>query len=259
MEKRMTNAGLVILAVITTVLVVSALNPGGSTPGPAVAEPTVSTAVTSPPAKPASFAGARTAMARPVTISVLGDSTGNDVNEWVALWGQQLGKSRAVTIHRWDDKAGDWMDAKLLYGTSGDAVTIWNFSAPGRTAKYAVERIRQAAPVKPDLVIYNFGHNGAPEAAVPELANLSEVLKNKWQNLEQVVTIQNPETGARAEMQKGVRERIRRWANVAGVPTIDVAASFEAGDRPNELMRDDVHPNDAGSGVWARTVTAALS
>lgn len=47
--------------------------------------------------------GIRAAIAsdKPMTISVLGDSTGNDAGEWVDLWSQHLAEDATVTLRTW--------------------------------------------------------------------------------------------------------------------------------------------------------------
>jgi hypothetical protein len=94
-----------------------------------------------------------------VTLSVLGDPTGNDGNEWVAIWAQAMAKSRIVTIHLWDDKAQQWMPKTAQHGSSGARTDIWKFSSSGRSASYPSELMDAAQPLEPDFVIYNFRHN----------------------------------------------------------------------------------------------------
>lgn len=81
----------------------------------------------------------------------------------------------------------------------------------------------------------------------------------RWSNaVPAIVTLQNPKTGRGRVAQEAVRSVERTWAAEAESPVIDVASSFEQARYPAALMYDDVHPNAAGSSVWAQTVTSLL-
>jgi len=50
------------------------------------------------------------------------------------------------------------------------------------------------------------------------------------------------------------------WAKRSGRPTIDVTSAFRAGPVGlPALLMDDLHPNAAGSRVWAAAVADAMS
>ena len=73
-----------------------------------------------------------------LVISVLGDSTGNDTDEWVAGWAGHLAeKDASVTLHRWDAASHSYTSEPLLYGDGDREITIWNGALPGGSAEAA--------------------------------------------------------------------------------------------------------------------------
>lgn len=194
-----------------------------------------------------------------LTVSVLGDSTGNDSNEWAALWAQRLGEDHQVTMLRWNDKNERWDRPQLTYGESGSTVRIWNFSAPGRTPEYASKRVQRAVPERPDLILFNYGHNNASGEVQQQYDTLLTLVRSRWASrAAEVVILQNPELGARATSQTAVRDGIKSFAAGAGVPVIDVSARFAAASDVASLMADEVHPNEKGSMLWAQTISSSL-
>lgn len=195
----------------------------------------------------------------PAAVSVLGDSTGDGNNEWVALWAQDLAKTHSVTYHGWDDKHLAWMEP-ITYSTGRAAVVIWNMSASGRTAAYPATLLEKGQPSRPDLVIYSFGHNNAPTTIGPEMKTTMSAVTKKWDDvIPTVVILQNPSLGQRGIRQAKTVELLRSTvAPGLGVPTIDVYAAFEQAGALQQYLVDGLHPNNKGSRLWADTVTAAL-
>lgn len=210
----------------------------------------------------ASHGEARAVLGRaaPITVSVLGDSTGNEDGEWVDLWARRLGQSRTVVLHQWDDGRGGWLPTVRVYGSGGPQVTIWNGSKSGAQAGYALDRLGLIQPVRPDLVVYSFGHNHWPGNVVGPLRSLTSAVDRRWPvPPAALVVLQNPELGERAPTHARVEDEVSRWAGEAGLPTVDVFAAFRS--RPDEarLLKDFHHPSAAGSAVWAQVVEEALS
>lgn len=200
--------------------------------------------------------------AEPLTISVLGDSTGNASGEWVDLWAQSLTKYGTVTLHLWDAKADDWNQKVLTYPGPARPITIWNGSKSGSTHLYALQFIDKIQPEKPAFQILNYGHNNLSLRADGGSADLMRGLAAKWaSDVPTVVTLQNPAVGARASQSAASVFHLRDWAARKGHPVIDVENAFNnAGNLPSLILEDGlgVHPNPAGSRIWADTVTATL-
>ena len=191
-----------------------------------------------------------------VTISVLGDSTGNDATDWVILWAQHLAEDCKVVVHRWNATKQQYEKDPLLYGTGAKTVTISNASQPGADADFAVGIVPTVQPKQPDLVIYNFGHNNTSLNVGPQLSATQNAVASQWGQIPSVVMVQNPGQHAHGLVQKETLIAVARWADANGEPPVVVRSAFEA-DLPR-LMLDDVHPNQAGMKVWARVVEAAI-
>ena len=196
----------------------------------------------------------------PLTISVLGDSTGNDPNEWVAVWAEHLGETHRVTMHRWQGERGGYNEARTLtYGTGGSSVAIWNMSEPGATASYPADKLPAGQPEKPDLVILSFGHNNDKTSVGSQLGQVRRSLNQQWHaDVPTLVVLQNPGVNEHGARQRETLVAVARWAEKVSLPTIDVASAFDNAENRPSLMYDDIHPNRKGSRLWAKVVGKAL-
>ena len=226
-----------VLALLTAVVVVAAL--------------TLSTS--SRPIPAASLTKARSALDGSATVSIIGDSTGNDSDEWVALWAAELGLSRRVVLHQWLD--GRFRVPAQSFGKNGSNLTMWNASKPGGAAAWAADQLDIVQPERPSLVIFNVGHNNTSANVAGQLSEMKARVSARWGSVPQVVILQNPSTGALKDKQAETLLAVARWAASKEVPTIDVTAAFI---QPERLLRDDVHPNPEGSRIWAAVVARAL-
>jgi len=196
----------------------------------------------------------------PVTISVLGDSTGNDAGEWVDLWARHLGGSHIVVLHQWDSVRGAWTPQPITYGNAGPRLTIWNGSQPGANARYPVDKLSRLQPERPDLVIYSFAHNDTAETVVGGLVSTIDAVDKRWtSSILRVVILQNPGLHQHGRIQGSTLAALTRWADDSHQPTIDVTSAFRNSRDLPALMQNDAHPNAAGSQLWEATVAAALS
>lgn len=198
-----------------------------------------------------------------LTISVLGDSTGNSTGEWVDLWGKHLSETATVTIHLWDQDKEQWRGQPTVYpGATGRTIEIWNGSQPGSSADYPATRLTVMQPNKPDFVILSFGHNGQAKGVASQFQTTQDAVAAKWGGkLPIVAVIQNAAGQPRAAQTDANQVVVREWASVNGIPTIDVRAAFDKLPDLQANLVDDglgVHPNPAGQQVWADTVIAAL-
>jgi lysophospholipase L1-like esterase len=258
------NAGLVVLAVVVAVLVTFAFRTAAATPvvypGGAYTPVPVSPTRTVEKAPKTTLAQAKAIIRsdRDITVQVLGDSTGNDPSEWVDLWAKHLGDSRRVTLHMWATKTQDWDPDTITYGSSGPRVTIWNGSFPGARATYPLDRLGTITPKKPDLIVYNYGHNATADTIVGEMAYTIDAVNNRWPGTPRVAIMQNPGTGSRKAVEDPTRAAVRGWAKGIGLSLVDVEAVFKDQAELAPFMKDDVHPNLAGEKLWANEIARVL-
>ena len=252
--------GVVVLAVVAISLAAVALT----------STPTVNTSAqapeplpgTEPELEPAPLAPVRAlfGQSRPLTVSVLGDSTSDDDDGWVAMWAQELADTHTVTLHMWDAEDVGY-DLPVTYGDAGPEVEIWNFSVPGALPDDPARRLGAAQPEQPDLVVYNFGHTSTPGDVGHELDTTVRAVKQRWDGPSQsLLILQNPARHeSRIEQSETVFYLRTFWARDAGVPTVNVFAAFRYAPGPvRNLLENDEQPNARGSGLWSSVVTAAL-
>jgi lysophospholipase L1-like esterase len=257
------SVGLRVLAAVTLGLPVFAISTANSTPPNSSAVLPTFTAKPAPTMAATTLDAARAVLAtgKAVTISVLGDSTGNDEGEWVQLWAKHLGGTRAVTLYQWNSVRNDWIPQTDDYGSGANGVTIWNMSQPGATPDYATGRMKEAQPIRPDLVILNYGHNGSTARQWDWLDALTAASQGLWPGkVPTVVVLQNPETTTRAATAAASMAQVGDWAKAHQAPSVNVGAAFVASGNVSSLLiePEGVHPNADGSALWEKTVAAAL-
>lgn len=194
------------------------------------------------------------------TISVLGDSTSEVADGWVYLLSRRIAQSynKAVVVRDWDSTTNTYSPDR----TYGTPVTVWNGSARGKDARYAVERFDQLAPAPADLTIINHTHNN-PWGAVTEISKLVDLAEaNSKPGGGVVVTLQNPrvDSADRALLEQQVIDGLRAayGSPESGVIVADVNAAFRAGDLSELLSQDGLHPSKDGSELWANTLASTL-
>ncbi|MDR6505636.1 SGNH/GDSL hydrolase family protein [Arthrobacter oryzae] len=194
-----------------------------------------------------------------LTISVLGDSTGDEPGEWVDLWARHLSKRGTVTLHFWDAATNDWKAHPIVYPGPDRAITVWNGSRSGASHAYPLEHLDRIQPSRPSFTVLSFGHNPAPERADRGAAELLAAADAKWAaRVPAAIVLQNPSEGLWEKQTADSVAALRSWAPGAGYPTIDVNEAFRVHRGLPDLLTDDVHPNSAGQRLWADTVAAAL-
>lgn len=198
------------------------------------------------------------------TLAVLGDSTGDESDEWVHILTKRLAEEtgRPAVIHDWsiDDERYD--DTTEIRG-KGEPIVVWNGSAHGQTAVYSLRHRSDMVPERPDMVIISHGHNHQDSAAaVDEIGNLARWARTTWQEPPALaVTFQNPRLDNFENRQNATVGNLRKaWANKQNAATIDVFAAYrDTGDPAGLLDSDRLHPNDDGEQLWADTAWEALS
>lgn len=192
---------------------------------------------------------------------VLGDSTGDDSDEFPFLVAQQLGTAynRPVIIHRWTDGTGYGGETTFPGGRDAAAIHVWNGSVSGSVGAYAATNLEAMTPAGADLVLINYGHNyGGPQQA---REGISQLLKDIDAHLAQppiLVTIQNPKN-PETMLSSAIVGQVRATASAYHCETVDVYSAFKNAVDPGLLLLDDTHTSPAGSKIWADTVVKALS
>lgn len=200
---------------------------------------------------------------RPLTISVLGDSVGNDPGEWVSKAAEAWADDRVVVVHHFDWQKVAWLPRTEVFAPDGEPakpqVTVWNFGWPGGTPLRAAQHLELGVPTKPDLAIVSFGHNLAPASVVPQYDALATALTKRWGKVATVTTLAHMTPVVRPGQAEG-RARLARWLQARGLPYIDERRVFDTGpgERPT-VFHDAIHPNWLGYRLIADLVDAALS
>jgi hypothetical protein len=263
-------AAVVLVLVLASILVTRTPQETAPTTGasgtPSTEGPTADASPSPSPSE--SPGGVQTAVTRlddasaPFTLTVLGDSTGNDGDEWVANLARSIAdeKGRPVTYCAWDAAAGRY-SAPLTFG-QGDAapVTIWNGSAAGEGPDYSLANLPALAPSPSDVLVVNHGHNFVtPQQGAADEAALITATAARWQTAPAVaVTLQNPRL-TDAAAQDANLAAVRELVVDSSYAVIDVASAFRAQpDLAALLQADGTHPDAAGQAIWVDTVRRAL-
>jgi len=189
-----------------------------------------------------------------VIVLVLGDSTGNDSNEWVSLWAQDLAdQGRTIDYYLWDSIEGVWPDEPSIFGQGQRSVAFWNGSHPGATVEFPLGEEFEMPDISPDLVITSFGHNGEVNLNRSGNQQLWSALHADF-DASVVAIAQNPALGDRESTSSNNKRVVLDVASERSIPVIDVHSAFMEVDNPSDLLLDDVHPNGYGARLWADTV-----
>lgn len=196
-------------------------------------------------------------------IVIVSDSTADELSEWPALWGQEMSADHAVTLNRWISSRSEYQPNPI--SVDGPSRQIWNCAVSGWRPENFYYMIEGCLPADPSFVIISLGHNNNsdPTQAVPQL----EVLLGRIRYLTPtevpiVITLQNPETApARIANAEAVIEAQREWAQANDYPIIDAYDAFMNAPHTVDvyLKSDGLHPNEAGSQLWAATVIETLT
>lgn len=204
------------------------------------------------------------------TLLVLGDSTGAGITRWVYLLAQRLAAlfpAYTVLYRAWND-TGQTYDAAvtLQTGTAGRTLTIYNGSVSGSISTYPQTRWATMAPVAPQLVLVNFGHNNVGSTTYRAAHyGLTRQVQERWPSAGLVSIGQNPRaptdngSGFAADRANDlVRQRqVMELCASEGYGFINVTQRFldDPAYATTLLHPDGLHPSDAGgSPAWADEV-----
>lgn len=193
----------------------------------------------------------------PFSLTVIGDSTSYAKQGWVEVSAREISErsGRAVSIQTWNIETNAY-DPEQLIGQGEPLLTIWNGSAPGRDAEYSMKNLAALMPQKPDLLVFNHGHN------VAEMESLRGLIYNAATTAGSQTAVavmkQNPRVDEGAAAHVAKMELLPQMvADYPGVKLIDGFAAFGQ-DATSLLLEDGVHPNQFGYQKWADVFMQSL-
>lgn len=215
---------------------------------------------------------ARLTAGRNATIFVNGDSTAYADTGPFQQFAMMLGDlhDAKVVLHRWAEWQTNaptgpkaYADPVTLHAGTGATLTVYLATLPGGMAGYMLADQRSAALKipRPDLCIMHQGHNmqsfEAPGSILSSgrAALLGPLGMTEWQwpGVPQLITTQNPwrDSTGYDKVYSAILDLARTHPDLT---LVDTHATFVAKGKDAALYRDNVHPNDAGSQLIARTL-----
>ncbi len=253
------NIGLVVGVVLLTTDEPAADDP---TPARATSTSTTSTASTPTPSATTTTAAPRSPEAllgsdAKVTIAVLGDQTSDGEAEWVTAFSQLLAQDRKVTLHRLNPADPTQYTIKATFGSAGPATDVYNGSRADASADYAATRVPFLVPVKPDVVILNYGRSDSASNVKAHLQSAASAVRDRYPAATVLVMLQPPSLD---DQDKAVRTAVAAWARSRSLRTLDVAKAFLATGEPNAYVSaaDPEVLNSRGDALWGQTVFTLL-
>lgn len=229
-----------------------------------------------------------------VTILVIGDSTGaqETMDDSHPYWVYRFLQLLRADWPAYSSKYVRWNSANSAYnlpnvglttvtaGTGANSINLYNFSIPGTTWPYAFNPSifeTGVGAVQPDLVIFNFSHNegstqgnsgsgGGFYGQFRDRATAAiEQIRLHFPGATVALVSQNPEpaTSAIPLLQTYRAQKLREIAHRSGYAFIDANQALRDAGAGTVLASpyadgytysDGVHPNAAGSELWAATV-----
>lgn len=206
---------------------------------------------------------------RNCNLVVLGDSTGDATTEWIYLLAVKLGvdfPAFTVQYKLWDTGTNNYGSATTIQtGTGAYTLTVYNASIAGATAlkfagTYFATAVRPSAMGQdPDLVMLSYGHNGSNQSERQiSMTGVMSALVSRYLPFTPVILVgQNPVT-----TDTSMTEKVRLFRSLASEMNygwIDVHAYFTQYAVPlASYYIDTIHPNAAGSALWANCVHQAF-
>ena len=201
--------------------------------------------------------GPELAKSPPVSIVVVGDSDGDETDEWVFIVADTIARrGRAVTVNSWSMTELAYVTSRRLAPFEGPPVTIWNASAVNGGAAYSLRHLEAMVPSQSDLMIINHGHieNTADQA----LSGIRRIVQSSTSALTAVV-LQSPVVGPRSDSQREISAAVRSWFEFSDVALIDVESAFlSAPPTPALISVDGLHMTNEGQMVWGAKVLESL-
>jgi len=255
--------GLAVLTAVAVVLGIVALT-GNRAPDEASYAAPAKSPIPTPAAEvvPELSLAEKLSSSEPVTIVVVGDSTGYSDQQWVMTMAADLSTkyNRTTEISRWNRDTLAYDGKSPVGDGTGAPLTIWNGSAPGEAPVYSTANLSALIPdAEPSLIIVSHGHNTGPDPVL-DISRLASKITASFPDTPLAVTIQNPalttDSTVMGERSAAIRSWIGEHSDWVG---IDVYAAYTTQPDIESLYLDERHPNEAGGRVWADAAEAALS
>ena len=192
------------------------------------------------------------------SIMVIGDGSGDENDEWVALWARNHLAEHATVTYRYWDHTKDEYSAPVKRGSSGPAIELWNASI--RSPNMAEEPSRVAeAWQDADVVFLSYGHRRTADKVAGQLDDVVAAIRAEDPDVPVVTIIQNPGPARSDAVQRETTLAIQEWADTEGFPTIDIYSAFMADSTPRSaLVESDGSPTAEGSRLFAMTLNQEM-
>lgn len=215
---------------------------------------------------------ARLAAGQNATIFVNGDSTAHAEAGPFQQFAMMLGDlhDTTVVLYRWAEWETSAATGPKTYAPpvtlragKGATLTLYLATLPGGMAGYMLAEQRAAALKipRPDLCIMHHGHNmqtfeapgGILSSGRSTLLGPLGMTEWQWPNAPQLITTQNPWRDGTGydKVYQAILDLARSHPNLT---LVDTHAAFLAKGKDTALYRDNVHPNETGSRLIARTL-----
>ncbi|WP_454687095.1 SGNH/GDSL hydrolase family protein [Agrobacterium leguminum] len=215
---------------------------------------------------------ARLAAGQNATIFVNGDSTAHAEAGPFQQFAMMLGDlhDTTVVLYRWAEWETSAATGPKTYAPpvtlragKGATLTLYLATLPGGMAGYMLAEQRAAALkiARPDLCIMHHGHNmqtfeapgGILSSGRSTLLGPLGMTEWQWPNAPQLITTQNPWRDGTGydKVYQAILDLARAHPNLT---LVDTHAAFMAKGKDAALYRDNIHPNEAGSRLIARTL-----
>lgn len=189
---------------------------------------------------------------------MIGDGSGDEDDEWVAVWARDHLAANATVSYRAWDRANNQYAAAVRTGSAGPTLELWNASVRSPDMSREPDRIALAWQ-DADVVLLSYGHRRNPSQVTAEMDAVAAAVRANGPDARIVVLLQNPDRAATEAVQAEAVEAIRNWADAEGYPTVDIFAAFMADPAPrNDLVESDGSPTPAGSQLFAGILADAL-
>ena len=252
------NIGLVVGIVMLTTGPADPESSPSATPSPSVSASPSATPTPTPTPSPTPSSPEELFAAGPVSLTVLGDQTGDGPGEWVSVVASLLAQDHRVTLDELDPQDPTVYAQEQTLGDSGPKVEVHNASRPGVKASYAASRIEFLIPDQPDIVVLNYGRNDTASSVAKGLERTTAAVRERWPAATVVLTVQPPTAD---DGDAAVRKAAETWAEGADVGTLDIASAFTDTGQPNAYIsgRDPLVMSSAGDRLWGETAYALLT